>query len=76
MKLLVSALATALALSISLAFAEQNDNGLNLGKSMPGTNAGVPYPNRAVTDRTAPVASGGAMRQGSAHRKHRKHHRA
>jgi hypothetical protein len=32
MELLVSALA----LSISLAFAQQNDNELNLGKSMPG----------------------------------------
>jgi len=76
MKLSVPALATALALSCSFAFAQQSDNGLNLGKSMPGSTAGVPYPNRAATGGTAPVASGGAMpRRAAHHRRHRKHHR-
>jgi len=68
----------ALALSSSIAVAQQQEdgNGLSLGKSMPGSTAGVPYPDRAVTPGTAPVASGGAMEHGAAHhRKHRKHHR-
>jgi hypothetical protein len=56
-------LATALALSCSFAVAQHNDNGLNLGKSMPGSTAGVPYPDRAATDNAAPVAGGGATQR-------------
>jgi hypothetical protein len=38
-------LAAALALPTSFAVAQQNeDNGLSLGKSMPGSTPGVPYP--------------------------------
>jgi hypothetical protein len=70
----ILALATALALSCSFVSAQQNDNGLNLGKSMPGSTAGVPYPDRAATDNAAPIASGGALPQAH-HRRHRKHHR-
>jgi hypothetical protein len=73
MKVSLLMLAAALALSSSFAFAQQKEdgNGLSLGKSMPGSTAGVPYPDRAAT----PVASGGAMGHGAAHhRKHRKHH--
>jgi hypothetical protein len=69
-------LAAALALSTSFAVAQQNeDNGLSLGKSMPGSTAGVPYPNRTASPGTAPVAASGAMDTGMArhHRKHRKH---
>ena len=77
MKVSLVMLAAALALSSSFAFAQQKEdgNGLSLGKSMPGTTAGVPYPDRVATPGTAPVASGGAMGHGAAHqRKHRKHH--
>jgi hypothetical protein len=67
-------LATALALSTPFAVAQQNeDNGLSLGKSMPGSTAGVPYPNRAASPGTTPVAASGAMETGTA-RHHRKHH--
>ncbi len=71
------ALATAIVLSASFAYAQQNEdgNGLSLGKSMPGSTAGVPYPDRATTPRNAPVAVGGEMGHGTAHhRRHRKHH--
>jgi hypothetical protein len=79
MKIILSlTLAAALALSTSFAAAQQNeDNGLSLGKSMPGSTAGVPYPNRAASTATAPVAASGAMGSGGTarhHRKHRKHH--
>jgi hypothetical protein len=78
MKVSLLVLAAALALSSSLAVAQQQEdgNGLSLGKSMPGSTAGVPYPDRAATPGTAPVPSGGAMGHEAAHhRKHRKHHR-
>jgi len=47
-------------------------NGLDLGHSMPGTNAGVPYPNPATTERAAPVATGGTKEQSAAPPKHPK----
>ena len=78
MKASLLILAAALGLSGSAAFAQQNEdgNGLSLGKSMPGSTAGVPYPDRPSTPQTAPVAGGGAVGHGAAHhRKHRKHHR-
>jgi hypothetical protein len=78
MKIILSlTLAAALALSTSFAAAQQNeDNGLSLGKSMPGSTAGVPYPNRQASPAITPVAASGAMDSGTArhHRKHRKHH--
>jgi hypothetical protein len=71
-------LAAALALSTSIVFAQQSEegNGLNLGKSMPGSTSGVQPPDRAATPGTAPVAASGAMGSGMGrhHRKHRKHH--
>jgi hypothetical protein len=70
-------LAAALALPSSFSVAQQSEdgNGLSLGKSMPGSTAGVPYPDRAATTRTGPVAVGGEMGHGAAyHRRHRKHH--
>jgi hypothetical protein len=69
----VFTLVAALALPTSFAVAQQNDNGLSLGKSMPGSTAGVPYPNRATSPGTDPVAASGAMGSGTA-RHHRKHH--
>jgi hypothetical protein len=77
MKVKILVLAVALALPSSFAAAQQNeDNGLSLGKSMPGSTAGVPYPNRTASPGTAPVAASGTMGDGIArhHRKHRKHH--
>jgi hypothetical protein len=66
MKVLLT-FAAVLALSTSFVAAQTNDNGLSLGKSMPGSTAGVPYPDRAATS-----ASG--AKNVSSHRKHRKHH--
>jgi hypothetical protein len=41
MKASTAALAAALTLSGTFASAQQSDNGLSLGKSMPGSTAGV-----------------------------------
>jgi hypothetical protein len=76
MKLSILALATVLAVSSTFAVAQSDSstNGLSLGKSMPGTTAGVPYPKPAAV-RAAPVASSSAKRHGAPHPKHRKHSR-
>jgi hypothetical protein len=80
MKLSIVAVAAVFALS-SPAFAQSSSsgdglNGSTLGKSMPGVNAGVPYPNPATTGRTAPVGSSGATQYGaSKHHWHHRHHR-
>ncbi len=77
MKVSLLILAVALALPTSFAVAQQNEdgNGLRLGKSMPGSTADVPYPDRAATTRTGSVAVGGEMGHvTSHHRRHRKHH--
>jgi hypothetical protein len=73
MKLSIVALATALAVSSTFAVAQSDSstNGLSLGKSMPGTTAGVPYPNPAA-DGAVPVGSSSAKRHGAPHPKHRK----
>jgi hypothetical protein len=62
MKLPALAVATVFALS-GTAFAQ---NGLDLGSSMPGTKAGVPYPRPMVT-------GGAAPQYGTAAPRHRKH---
>jgi hypothetical protein len=76
MKLVTVALAAMFALC-SPAFAQSGSsdglNGLTLGKSMPGVNNGVPYPNTNVTDGTAGVRRTGAMHRGHHHRRHHKH---
>jgi hypothetical protein len=48
---------------------ESSLNGATLGKSMPGVNAGVPYPSSA----TPSVSTGGPKHRRAIHRKHRKH---
>jgi hypothetical protein len=76
MKLSIVAVAAVLALS-SPAFAQSSSDGLNgstLGKSMPGVNNGVPYPNTNVTNGTAPVGSSGWTRHHK-HYRHDRHHR-
>jgi hypothetical protein len=69
MKVSVVAAAIVLALAGS-ALAE--DNGLMLGKSMPGTNAGVPYPNPATMDRPAPAVDNSMKQPVTIPPKHRK----
>jgi hypothetical protein len=79
MKLSIAALAAMFVLS-SPAFAQSDLNGATLGRSQPGVNAGVPYPNTTATDnpspaateRTAPVSSSVAKQQGAASQKHHK----
>jgi hypothetical protein len=77
MKLYMIAMAAVFGLS-SPAFSQntaQDDesslNGATLGKSMPGVNAGVPYPSSA----RPPVSTGGPKHHRAVHRKHRKHSR-
>jgi hypothetical protein len=77
MKLVIVAVATMFALS-SPAFAQSGSsdglNGSTLGKSMPGVNNGVPYPNTNATDGTPRIGSSGAMpRMHRHHHRHRKH---
>jgi hypothetical protein len=50
---------------------ESSLNGATLGKSMPGVNAGVPYPNPSSATRS--VSTGGPKHRRAIHRKHRKH---
>jgi hypothetical protein len=79
MKFVIVAAATMVALS-SPAFAQSGSsderNGLMLGKSMPGVNNGVPYPNTNTIDETTRVdRSGAAYRGHQHHRRHHRHHR-
>jgi hypothetical protein len=79
MKLSIVAVAAVFALS-SPAFAQSSSsgdglNGSTLGKSMPGANAGVPYPNPATTDRTPTVRSSGWNQHGAATPKHHRHYK-
>ena len=77
MKLYMIAMAAMFGLS-SPAFSQntaQDDesslNGATLGKSMPGVNAGVPYPSSA----TRPLSTSGPKPHRTVHRKHRKYSR-
>jgi hypothetical protein len=76
MKVTLLMLAAVLGLPSSFAVAQQNEdgNGPSLGRSMPGSTAGVQQPDRAATP-TAPVAASGSTSHSIAyhHRKHRKH---
>jgi hypothetical protein len=79
MKLSIAAVAAVFVLC-SPALAQSDLNGATLGRSQPGVNAGVPYPNTtatdnpspAVTERTAPVSSSPAKQRGAASQKHHK----
>jgi hypothetical protein len=72
MKLSVLAAATMFVLSGTALAQTGDNNGLSLGKSAPGSNAGVPYPNPATTDRSAPVAGGGTKQPSAPAPKHHK----
>ena len=76
MKLFTTAAVAMLALS-GAAFAQSGStegmNGLTLGKSMPGVNNGVPYPNTNATDGTATVGRSGATPRRHHHRRHHRH---
>jgi hypothetical protein len=48
---------------------EDSLNGATLGKSMPGSYSGVPYPNSTA----APAGSSGASPRSATHRAHHRH---
>ncbi len=76
MKLSIVAMAAVLALcSPAVAQSDRSDglNGATLGKSMPGSNNGVPYPNPA-TDGAARVRSGGWSQHGATSPRYHHHH--